>query len=1684
MEDRREVLRWLGFLVLWLSVGAAAAEESSGQTSWLPLVLFLIAFAAGFLVFLLLWKGQRSPLLPTHASSVIPGAIDQAFKDYFCSDVGVQTSGLDLKSSLETQTTPKTTSHGTQTAAEAVSEAEVSEPVDLRSYEEAGVQVEPPKKHLRSMGAQTETEEKATVTELADFGMQTSLAVAEMAAQTSLAVAEMAAQTSMYVAEASTQASTSVTEACAQAVQSMAVQGVQTEDTRHFAHMGVQCGRPDPQMESSAAQTEPLVKVSLTPWKHEPLDLVVCLDCSASFCLEKQSALSERLSSAASVATRTPSPTSAQPPARGSSLVSSFSPMTAVAESSASTALPKGAAGGSSEAVFSTSGKFERARGFIEELAGAVNMPDARIALVRFEDQVRSVLPFAEQAAALVAGARSLEPSAGESRLAPALWTSLQLLTGPSCVQSRAGWSASVPPAKAVLVITDGDSQDINDARRPAAALEEAGAQVLFVKVGSNDAVAGLHALTHFRTRVQAVDAKLSPRTAQGAPEGQGVFVVPDTDICFRALVPQVLKQLLSVPQRVSKACVTLPLEPYNVVHESEIICGGGLQVALSEKDVILHGTSIAFDLGERHTAVVPPPPPVQAVHATKIPAEVTYFQQKTVDAVWVMDAPPPVVPVATAVVAHQAYAAPVKEGTARLNAAISAYEKGRSVGQEDEAEAPGPTVTLGKMPQPTDEAESLRRMLQTLEGRLQAEGAQREEAWARERQLLEGRVEELLAAQQQARQESQQGAAGATADHGAGPALSSLPQPRHLPTRPVDAAAAPMAAMEAASAPRVEAELTMLRQEAAASAAASAAATAALRRQLEGAEEQAEAAEVGRRAAFEQLQRLQVDFLRQQSEAEAAAEEQAEFAQQQREAAAAAEQRLRLEGEAQLEIGRWREEAAAYQQQHRHAEQLHRQAEQHNEAAGQQALSHNESLRQRLRVTEAAHADHATVLEQALREQAAVAAVEAERWQAALHASEASWGEAAAFAEGEVEEVASLRRARRNLQEDCQRASLELHEQHEGQALKQRQLEHELEALGTSEKLRARTSKVEGFQREKFLQAVREEAAARWDELQMARAEVAQTQVLHCELRGRHELLESRLASACSAQGLAAEVAERKVAQCEADAEAAWRNADFLRQEVTRLELEAATKEARLCTELRHAFMDGDNCRYEARVAESLAMEAAKDCDQRAVDVRNQLEALNSQLLAAMDKASGQALRIEDDLSEPPTHTASAFDIWEANLRGSPVDGAARDAAPSALSPALASRVVGEQVYEEEARPELGIGESGSRVEGQKSLPAAPLPSKRAAGDVRSLEQEQARQGFEFDIARGESVAMPTGALAQALAKHGLPVVDVPLLPPTPGWPPSDEEAALRQEQLRAEAACQLAQAAKWQAEAQLLQAERARKEAETASLAAYAAQLPNMAPPAGAAAALMQSGARVKQAAAAEPAELQALLPADRSVFVQQLGGSSRVTDLEDSSAAEKQDFCFDHLPQHPVEGRASVCGGLDGSSDSEPEVTGCHEGRSRAAASRVAGQEGGNAALKYVPQSRGAASLQLAEAQKRKKGKSRATSMKRAAAPEFSPLSPVPEEDDEEAKQQEQQRRLRLQAPPAPPPQAANPRSTMPSAQSSEPNRERQAAERVRRRQDREDEMAAAALVHLQAVVKVAGDKLKDASAPTWR
>jgi len=245
----------------------------------------------------------------------------------------------------------------------------------------------------------------------------------------------------------------------------------------------------------SEVQTDSLVNLSLSPWRHAPLDLVICVDSAASFCLMRQ----------------TPE------------------------------------VGG----MFVQSGTFERAKNFIENLASSMHMPEVRLGLMRMDDEQRLSCDLTSNFEEFRERLKAIEPSAGQSKFAPSLWHARELLQASSSehIAERSSLVRSIGAhsATAVLIVTDSDPHECahwEDTQRAASAMHSDGVQILCVKL-----------------KPEGQDAWLS-RSGTAATPWTTLFT-SDSEQALQSLIPEVLRRLVHVTQRIAKARCILNLQPH-----------------------------------------------------------------------------------------------------------------------------------------------------------------------------------------------------------------------------------------------------------------------------------------------------------------------------------------------------------------------------------------------------------------------------------------------------------------------------------------------------------------------------------------------------------------------------------------------------------------------------------------------------------------------------------------------------------------------------------------------------------------------------------------------------------------------------------------------------------------------------------------------------------------------------------------------------------------------------------------------------------------------------------------------------------------------------------------------------------------------------------------------------------------
>jgi len=276
--------------------------------------------------------------------------------------------------------------------------------------------------------------------------------------------------------------------------------------------------------------SDKLFKVQLGQWQNAPLDLVVCLDSSASFFLAR----------------KTPA-----------SVMGTLDP-----------------------SAFSESGAFQQAKAFVDVLAKKASFPGVRLGLIRFDDEEEVVCPLTSDTEDFLQKLQEMKPATGETKFTPALRRAWHLLSTPHAHST--GFGDPVIPSRAVLVITDGDPNDRQEAVSAVAMFRRANMQVLFLKVGQ----AGLSDCLDSLAVVQPPPGSSSSGPA--APTAQGVFRTSADEstglLDSERLAPQILSQVLWAIRPVARARCLVPLstKTCEVVGEAEDLSGtAGLELFL-----------------------------------------------------------------------------------------------------------------------------------------------------------------------------------------------------------------------------------------------------------------------------------------------------------------------------------------------------------------------------------------------------------------------------------------------------------------------------------------------------------------------------------------------------------------------------------------------------------------------------------------------------------------------------------------------------------------------------------------------------------------------------------------------------------------------------------------------------------------------------------------------------------------------------------------------------------------------------------------------------------------------------------------------------------------------------------------------------------------------------------------------
>eukprot|EP00931_Biecheleriopsis_adriatica_P094044 TRINITY_DN6774_c0_g1_i1.p1 TRINITY_DN6774_c0_g1~~TRINITY_DN6774_c0_g1_i1.p1 ORF type:complete len:864 (-),score=150.67 TRINITY_DN6774_c0_g1_i1:179-2770(-) len=310
------------------------------------------------------------------------------------------------------------------------------------------------------------------------------------------------------------------------------------------------------EMTTQITQTDPLMRVRVGDRRQAPLDLVICVDSSASLCMSKE-------------------------------------------------ALPTYHSEGG---AFVSSGAFESVKGLLEYLAHAMHMPEVRLGLVRFEDSPQVICPLTGQRDTFLSHLRCMKMSTGETRLAPALHLALQMLEDErKCVRAnRADWELP-REEKAIVVITDGDANDMAQSMEMATVVKEKDCQLLFIKMGAEQD--NLHQMSHAPRRVHSLH---KGGAAEYAGTARGVFHSATTNLQdLVSLVPDIQRQLLRSARRIEQARCTLQLGFHEVVVVEDLSHTTGHDVLLENDPAPLlldhtpwvHTESFAY--GTRHEITI-----------------------------------------------------------------------------------------------------------------------------------------------------------------------------------------------------------------------------------------------------------------------------------------------------------------------------------------------------------------------------------------------------------------------------------------------------------------------------------------------------------------------------------------------------------------------------------------------------------------------------------------------------------------------------------------------------------------------------------------------------------------------------------------------------------------------------------------------------------------------------------------------------------------------------------------------------------------------------------------------------------------------------------------------------------------------------------------------------------------------
>lgn len=270
----------------------------------------------------------------------------------------------------------------------------------------------------------------------------------------------------------------------------------------------------------AGAQTEPVVKVALEPWRQAHLDLVVCLDAS----------IGQRAAALAA--------------ARAQRAAPSWAAGAAAAEAS------KGAPAPSREALLS-------AQFLIELIMEQVQAPEVRMALVRLAETQSVSCELTADRELLRNSLSNVTPHIGEVRLHSAIRLALELLGERRARREEERTGAGT--SSAILVLTDSEPSDMRLASEAAAALRSRGVRLVFVRLrepGSS------HWCGDGSRQLRTLAAISAPPARQDATS-ESVFEVEEIEADMRSTVPRILQELLRVTMRISAARCSLPLCPF-----------------------------------------------------------------------------------------------------------------------------------------------------------------------------------------------------------------------------------------------------------------------------------------------------------------------------------------------------------------------------------------------------------------------------------------------------------------------------------------------------------------------------------------------------------------------------------------------------------------------------------------------------------------------------------------------------------------------------------------------------------------------------------------------------------------------------------------------------------------------------------------------------------------------------------------------------------------------------------------------------------------------------------------------------------------------------------------------------------------------------------------------------------------